>query len=87
MNAALVYFLVLQGLAFLVWSILAFRWLFAIRAQAVAQSGSSWPGAAVQLQAFRDGFLDSRYRDHRRWLLMATAVLLVLAAISTQIVQ
>lgn len=87
MSAALIYFLVLQGLAFLIWTILAFRWLFAIRAEAVAQSGSHWPGMAIQLQAFRAGFVDGRYRAHRRALLLMTAILLLLAGISTQIIR
>lgn len=74
--------LVVQGVAFLVWAFLAFRWLFAMRADAVARSGQTLPNMATQLQVFRDGFVEPRYRSHRVRLLLATAVLVALTVLS-----
>ena len=74
-------FLAVQGV-FLVWAVLAFRFLFALRADAVAQSGRSLPSMATQLSAFRGGLIEPRYRRHRVWLLALTALLLALSALS-----
>jgi hypothetical protein len=75
-------FLAVQGAVFLVWAVLAFRFLFALRADAVAQSGRSLPSMATQLRAFRGGLIEPRYRRHRVWLTALTALLLALSALS-----
>jgi hypothetical protein len=81
MDYVLPAFLVLQGAAFLVWAALAFHWLFALRAEAVAKSGRTLPGMGAQLAAFRAGLVEPRYRRHRIKLLIATGVLMTLTLV------
>lgn len=75
-------FLVVQGSVFLVWAVLMFRFLFALRADAVAQSGRALPSMGTQLRAFRGGLVEHRYRAQRLRLVVLTAVLIVLSALS-----
>lgn len=74
--------LVVQGCAFLIWAVLAFRLLFALRAEAVARSGQTLPNMKAQLQAFRAGLLEPRYRRDRVRLLLATVVLAAFSALT-----
>lgn len=69
-------FLILQGMVFLIWTFLAFRWLFALRADAVAESGTALPGLRWTLRAFRGGLVDKRYARDRLWLGILTLILL-----------
>jgi hypothetical protein len=68
--------LALQLVVFLIWAFLAFRWLFALRADAVKESGSAFPGPASQLRAFRGGLVDERYAKDRVRLVILTLILL-----------
>lgn len=73
--------LVLQFIVFLIWAFLAFRWLFALRADAVAESGSAFPGPGSQLRAFRGGLVDERYAKDRVRLVILTLILLTLSLV------
>lgn len=68
--------LTIQGAVFLIWIFLAFRWLFALRADVVAASGTSLPGPGWAFRAFRGGLVDKRYAKDRLWLGILTVVLL-----------
>ena len=76
---ALIALLVAQGLAFLVFIIAAFMWLFALRRLAVSRSGRTLPGLGDTLSAFREGASDSRYA-RLRWAIVCSAGLLVVSA-------
>lgn len=78
MDNLLVVTFILQGAVFLLWAILAFRWLFALLADAVALSGRAIPGPSSQLRAFRDGLRAPRYRGQRMALLVLTSMMLAL---------
>ncbi|MFC0281099.1 hypothetical protein ACFOHK_15710 [Falsigemmobacter intermedius] len=80
MPPAFIGFLVLQGLVFLLWAALAFRFLFTIRAEAVARTGTQWPGPLTTLQIFRDALRDPRHAITRRRLLILTLLLLGMTA-------
>lgn len=69
-------FLIFQGTIFLIWIFLAFRWLFALRADAVAESGTALPGPGWAFRAFRGGLVDKRYAKDRLWLGILTLALL-----------
>lgn len=73
--------LVLQFIVFLIWAFLAFRWLFALRADAVAESGSAFPGPGSQLRAFRGGLVDERYAKDRVRLVILSLILLTLSLV------
>jgi hypothetical protein len=74
--------LVLQALMFLVWMILAFRWLFALRADAVVASGTTMPGLRQSLRAVRSALTDRRYRTERRRFGLLTLALLGISLLS-----
>ena len=67
---------VFQGMVFVIWMFLAFRWLFALRADAVAASGTVLPGPGWAVRAFRGGLVDKRYAKGRLLLGISTVVLL-----------
>jgi hypothetical protein len=79
--------LVIQGAVLLVWIFFAFSWLFALRADAVAESGSPLPGLGATLRAFRGGFTDQRYAKHWLRLGVTTVLLLGLAVLSPIVMQ
>lgn len=68
-----------QAILFLIWIISAFRWLFDIRADAVARSGQTVPGLSATWQAFRHGFAAQRYASQRWRLGFLTLPLLTLS--------
>jgi len=74
--------LIFQGVVFLIWAFLAFRWLFALYADAVAESGTILPGLTSATRAFRGGLVDERYAKDRRWLGILTLVLLSSSIVS-----
>lgn len=76
MTLSLAALLGVQAVVFLVWIILAFRWLLALRADAVARSGTTLPGLGHSLHAFRAGLSDPRYASIRLRLGLVTLVLL-----------
>src|SRR5690554_3548816 len=80
-------FLVVQGGVFLVWTVLAFRWLFALRADAVAISGRDIPSLTATLTAFRGGLVEPRYQRFRGVMAVLTACLLALSAFSFFVVK
>lgn len=81
MSPMAVFALVVQGALFLLWAFLAFRWLFALRADAVAESGKAFPGPAATLRAFSRGLTDARYAKERLRLGILTPLLLGLSAL------
>ena len=81
MNALLLTVLGIQAIVFLAFVILAFRWLFALRQDAVNRSGSTVPGPRPTLAAFRDGFFDPRY-SWLRWGIVICVLVLLASAIA-----
>ena len=75
MPAFTIVLLASQAAVFLVWTFLTFRWLFALRADAVAQSGTALPGPGSSLRAFRAGLTDERYAKDRFRLIILTLTL------------
>ncbi len=73
---------VFQGMVFVIWMFLAFRWLFALRADAVAASVTVLPGPGWAVRAFRGGLVDKRYAKDRLWLGISTVVLLSSSLVS-----
>lgn len=63
-------------MVFLIWIFLAFRWLFALRADAVGESGTALPSPCWTLRAFRGGLIDKRYARDRLWLGILAIILL-----------
>ncbi|WP_127142551.1 hypothetical protein [Pelagibacterium montanilacus] len=84
MSASAITLLAIQGAIFLFWIVIAFRFLFALWADALvtARTGSIFPEPKAILAAFRDGAVAPRYNRLRNVFLVVTAVLLVLAALS-----
>lgn len=76
MSPILIAFLAFQGAVFLIWGFLAFRWLFALRADAVAESGTVFPGPVSTLRAFRGGMVERRYAKDRIRLSILFLILL-----------
>lgn len=81
MNPLLIIFFAIQACVFLVWTVLAFRWLFALRADAVTLSGQIMPNMAATLTAFRGGLIDPRYRFYRIVMSVLTVILITLSAL------
>jgi hypothetical protein len=65
MSPLFIALLVFQGVVFLIWIFLGFRWLFALRADAVAESGATFVALGASLRAFRRGLVDGRYAKDR----------------------
>lgn len=82
MDIPFILMVVFRGLIFLAWSIQAFRWLLAIRADAVAESGVSLPGLKPTLCAFRGGLFDPKYSAQRLRLGALTILLLALSLLA-----
>lgn len=76
MRAALFVVLAIQAVAFVAFTICAFRWLFALRRDAVAMSGSTFPGLSATLGAFRDGLREPRYA-RMRWGIIGSVLVLI----------
>lgn len=76
MSSISIVFLAFQAAIFLIWGFLAFRWLFALRADAVAESGTTFPGPVSTLRAFRGGMVERRYAKDRIRLGILTLILL-----------
>lgn len=73
--------LTIQSVVFLAWIALAFRWLFALRADAVAESGTALPGPRWAIRAFRGELVAKCYARDRLWLGILTLILLGLSLI------
>ena len=73
---------VVQGAVFLVWAVATFRFLFRLRAHAVAASGRVFPPVAAQLDAFAAGTRDPAFGPDRRRLLLLTVAVLTLSVLS-----
>lgn len=67
-----------QGAVFVLWSIHAFRCLFKLRAQVVAETGNVWPGPRVALRSFGRFAVASEYQHDRRILIGLTVILFAL---------
>ncbi|WP_323013291.1 hypothetical protein [Devosia sp.] len=83
MNLPLAAMLAFQAIVFAVWIVIAFRWLFAMRADAVAESGRTLPGLGPTLRAFREGFTGARYARQRLWLGVSTVLLLAVSYLTS----
>lgn len=75
MSPSSIALLILQGMLFLAWIFVAFRWLFALRADATSESGSVFPGPGSTLRAFRGALVDARYANERVLLGILTLAL------------
>lgn len=87
MNTLQLIFIAIQGGIFLVWGVVALRWLFALRADAVAISGRVIPSLTATLTAFRGGLVEPRYQRYRGVMAVLTACLFVLAPLSLLIIK
>jgi hypothetical protein len=74
--------IVVQGIVFLAWAFVAFRFLFRLRAHAVAASGRTFPPVAAQLDAFAAGARDPAFAADRRRLVLLTLAVLTLSVLS-----
>lgn len=75
MSTCLMLLLAVQAVIFSIWTVLAFRWLFAIRADAVAKSGSALPGLRATLAAFGGALREAHHAKSRLRFGAATAAL------------
>ncbi len=80
MNMPLVVLMSAQAVVFLAFIVLAFRWLFAVRRDAVERSGKTLPGLGATLAAFRRGFEDPDYSE-TRWGIAGCMIFLLIAAL------
>lgn len=69
-----------QGLIFAVWTFLAFRTLFRLRARAVAASGQMFPGLGATLAAFAGFWRDPVHAPDRRAMGWASLAMVVVMA-------
>jgi hypothetical protein len=67
-----------QGVVFVLWTVHAFRCLFKLRAQVVAETGILWPGPRVALRSFRRFAVAPAYRRDRQILIGLTVILFAL---------
>lgn len=72
--------LAVQGLVFLLWAVLMFRGLFALRRRAVARSGRMIPGPGATLDGFAAFLRDPEFRRERNRLGLVTVLLFALVA-------
>ena len=75
MSPSSIALLILQGMLFLAWIFVAFRWLYALRTDATLESGSVFPGPGSTLRAFRGALVDARYANERVLLGILTLAL------------
>lgn len=68
-----------QCVIFAIWIFAIFRWLFALRRDAVAGSGVALPGPRRSLRAFRNGLSDKRYATDRLLVGLLTLALVALS--------
>lgn len=87
MNSLVTAALGFQAIVFLVFIILAFRWLFALRRIAVERAGSTLPGLGATLAAFRKGFFDPQYAALRWGMLGCVLLLSVGSVVSSLFMQ
>lgn len=83
MTWPVILFLALQGVIFAIWTWVAFRTLFRLRALAVARSGHLFPGPGPMLTSVAEWMRDPAEAERRRLLGSTTLVLLGLAAVSS----
>ncbi|ODT82520.1 MAG: hypothetical protein ABS76_07845 [Pelagibacterium sp. SCN 64-44] len=82
MNIALIVLFSIQACVFLIFILLAFRWLLALRADAVSRSGMTFPGFGATLEAFQSGLADARYAGQRLGIAGCTIILLASAMLA-----
>lgn len=87
MRSELIAVLAVQVIIFLVFTLCAFRWLFALRRDAVARSGNSFPGLGAVVWAFREGLRDPRYSRLRTGVAVSTLLLIGTAFIVPSLMQ
>jgi len=80
----MIWFLVAQGIVFLLWAIEAFRTLFGLRKRAAATTGRQFPGPLSFVGAVSTWLRDPAERSRRWRLLGLTVVLLALTLIWSQ---
>lgn len=74
----MIFWLVIQGLAFALWAFVAFRALFRLFGVMQAVSGQSVPGFRASLAAPLVFWRDARFQRDRRLLFWLTVILLTL---------
>ena len=72
--------LTLQAVIFAVWAVLAFRILFRLRARAVAETGTPFPGLGATLRSLAAFLRLPEHRTDRRRLGALTLALIGLSA-------
>jgi len=87
LNTLLPIFLVVLGGVFLVWTVLAFLWLFALWVDAVAISGRIVPSLTATSTALRGGLVEPRYQRYRSVMPALTVCLLALSILSLFVVK
>lgn len=87
MRTELVVVLAVQAMVFLVFIVCAFRWLFALRRDAVTKSGNSFPGLGATIWAFREGLRDPRYSRLRTSVAVSALLLLGTAFLTPSLTQ
>lgn len=81
MNGPFAALLGLQGVVFLLWGIQMFRCLFKLRARAVAETGSGYPGPRATLRSFGAFVTAPEYQRDRRILVGLTVLLFALIGV------
>ena len=79
--------LAVQGVVFAVWTWLAFRTLFRLRARAVARSGQMFPGLGATLAAFAGFWRDRDHAVDRRAMGWSTLAMLAVMALNGWILR
>lgn len=74
--------LALQGGAFAVWAVLAFRTLFRLRTRAVAASGTAFPGLGATLASFTAFWREAGHAADRRAMGLASGALVATMILS-----
>lgn len=68
--------LAVQGVVFVIWTWLAYRSLFRLRARAVERTGHAFPGLSATLESFAAFLRHPDYTKDRRQLGLATAAMM-----------
>jgi len=76
MRVELLIVLAVQAVALPIFVVCAFRWLFALRRDAVEKAGSSFPGLSATVGAFRNGLRSPSYA-RMRWGAFGSALVLI----------
>lgn len=87
MSAAVIVLLGLQGVVFLLWGLQMFRCLFKLRARAVAETGSCYPGLAATLRSFAAFVTGPDYQRDRHILVGLTVLMFALTGLAALVMS